>query len=78
MKNAKEVVRRMREEKYSRHHIRAWIAAVRYLRGQHTLDKDLLKNTSIERRKLLRTASAAESKWLLDKEIRKGYNTGQL
>lgn len=77
MKNAKEVVRKMREEKYSRHHIRAWIGAVRYLRGQHTLDKGLLKNAPVDRRKLLRTASASESKWILDKEIRKGYNAGQ-
>lgn len=77
MKNAKEVVRKMREQKYSRHHIRAWIAAVRYLRGQHTLDKDLLKTTTPARRKLLRTASAQESKWILDKEVRRVYNVGQ-
>lgn len=76
MKNAKEVVRRMREQKYSRHHIRAWIAAVRYLRGQHTLDKDLLKAMPEKRRKMLRTASAQESKWILDKEVKKVYNTG--
>lgn len=77
MKNAKEVVRKMREQKYSRHHIRAWIAAVRYLRGQHTLDKDLLKTTPPARRKLLRTASAHESKWILDKEVQRMYNGGQ-